>query len=91
MDKKLLPRNFFRDNPLDKMSAPLIAHFSMTAGFDEKLQNGIFWRERSSPSARHGSRRKKQRSPGLKRVTQSSNLFEMTMTSPTVKRFVKRF
>ena len=42
MDKKLLPRNFFRDNPLDKMSAPLIAHFSMTAGFDEKLQNAIW-------------------------------------------------
>ena len=75
MDKKLLPKNFFKDNPLDKMSAPLIAHFSMTAGFNEK----------------YGSRRKKQRSPGLKRVTQSSNLFEMTMTSPTVKRFVKRF
>ena len=42
MDKKLLPRNFFRDNPLDKMSAPLIAHFSMTAGFDEKLQNAMW-------------------------------------------------
>ena len=42
MDKKLLPRNFFRDNPLDKMSAPLIAHFSMTAGFNEKLQNAIW-------------------------------------------------
>ena len=42
MDKKLLPRNFFRDNPLDKMSATLIAHFSMTAGFDEKLQNAIW-------------------------------------------------
>ena len=42
MDKKLLPKNFFKDNPLDKMSAPLIAHFSMTAGFDEKLQNAIW-------------------------------------------------
>ena len=42
MDKKLLPRNFFWYNLLDKMSAPLIAHFSMTAGFDEKLQNAIW-------------------------------------------------
>lgn len=42
MDKKLLPKNFFKDNPLDKMSAPLIAHFSMTAGFNEKLQNAIW-------------------------------------------------
>ena len=42
MDKKLLPKNFFRDNPLDKMSAPLIAHFSMTAGFNEKLQNAMW-------------------------------------------------
>ena len=43
MDKKLLPRNFFKDNPLDKMSAPLIAHFSMTAGFNEKLQNAMWY------------------------------------------------
>ena len=42
MDKKLLPKNFFKDNPLDQMSAPLIAHFSMTAGFNEKLQNAIW-------------------------------------------------
>lgn len=42
MDKKLLPKNFFKDNPLDKMSAPLIAHFSMTAGFNEKLQNAMW-------------------------------------------------
>ena len=42
MDKKLLPKKFFKDNPLDKMSAPLIAHFSMTAGFNEKLQNAIW-------------------------------------------------
>ena len=42
MDKKLLPKNFFKDNPLDKMSAPLIAHFSMTAGFNEKLQKAIW-------------------------------------------------
>lgn len=38
MDKGLLPKNFFRDHPLDEMSAPLIAHFSMTAGFQENLQ-----------------------------------------------------
>ena len=42
MDKKLLPKKFFKDNPLDKMSAPLIAHFSMTAGFNEKLQNAMW-------------------------------------------------
>lgn len=42
MDKKLLPKNFFRDNPLDKMSAPLVAHFSMTAGFNEKLQAAMW-------------------------------------------------
>lgn len=42
MDKKLLPKNFFRDNPLDKMSAPLMAYFSMTAGFNEKLQNTLW-------------------------------------------------
>ena len=42
MDKKLLPKNFFRDNPLDKMSPPLIAHFSMTAGFNEELQNAMW-------------------------------------------------
>ena len=38
MDTKLLPADFFQDNPLDELSAPLVAHFSMTAGFNEKLQ-----------------------------------------------------
>lgn len=38
MGKGLLPKNFFRDHPLDEMSAPLIAHFSMTAGFQDELQ-----------------------------------------------------
>ena len=42
MDKKLLPKNFFKDNPLDKMSSPIIAHITMTAGFHEKLQKSIW-------------------------------------------------
>lgn len=42
MDKKLLPKNFFRDNPLDEMSAPLLAHFSITTGFNEKLQEAMW-------------------------------------------------
>lgn len=39
MDKKLLPKNFFKENPLDRLSAPQIAYFAMTAGFHEKIQN----------------------------------------------------
>ena len=39
MDKKLLPKNFFKENPLDQLSAPQIAYFAMTVGFDEKIQN----------------------------------------------------
>ena len=39
MDKKLLPKNFFQDNPLDELSAPLIAYFSMRVGFNERLQD----------------------------------------------------
>lgn len=42
MNKKLLPKNFFRDNPLDEISAPKVAYFSMTAGFNEKLQNAMW-------------------------------------------------
>lgn len=42
MDKKLLPKNFFKNNPLDRLSTPQIAYFSMTAGFDEKLQNAMW-------------------------------------------------
>lgn len=42
MDKKLLPKNFFKDNPLDQMSTPQIAYFSMTAGFNDKLQNAMW-------------------------------------------------
>lgn len=39
MDKKLLPKNFFQDNPLDELPAPLIAYFSMRVGFNERLQD----------------------------------------------------
>ena len=42
MDIKLLPKNFFRDNPLDQMSSPLVAHFSMTAGLNEKIQAAMW-------------------------------------------------
>ena len=42
MDKKLLPKNFFKNNPLDQMSTPQIAYFSMTAGFDDRLQNAMW-------------------------------------------------
>lgn len=42
MDTKLLPEDFFQDNPLDELSAPLVAHFSMTAGFNEKLQAAMW-------------------------------------------------
>jgi len=41
MDFKLLPNAFFRRNPLEQLSAATIAHFSMTAGFDERLQKKI--------------------------------------------------
>ena len=39
MDKKLLPKNFFKDNPLDQLSAAQIAYFAMTAGFEEKFRD----------------------------------------------------
>ena len=37
MDKKLLPKNFFKDNPLDQLSAAQIAYFAMTTGFRRKI------------------------------------------------------
>ncbi len=41
MDFNLLPKSFFKNNPLEQMSAALIAHFTMTAGFDERIQAKI--------------------------------------------------
>ena len=41
MDKKLLPKNFFKNNPLKEISAAKIAHFTMTAGFEERLNDAI--------------------------------------------------
>ena len=50
MGEKILPKGFFRNNPLDKFSAASIAHFTMTAGFNnetcqmlnEVTQKGIY-------------------------------------------------
>lgn len=42
MEKNLLPKNFFKDNPLDQMSTPQIAYFAMTAGFNDKLQSAMW-------------------------------------------------
>jgi len=41
MDFKLLPKSFFKKNPLDQMSAAVIAYLFMTAGPDERLQGKI--------------------------------------------------
>ncbi len=39
MDYKLLPKSFFQKNPLDEISAAMIAYFSMTDFFNERLQS----------------------------------------------------
>lgn len=41
MSNNLLPKKFFRDNPLEEMSSPAIALFSMEMGFNEKLQSAV--------------------------------------------------
>lgn len=41
MDKKLLPKHFFRDNHLARLSAPLIAYTSVTMDNDVKYQAEI--------------------------------------------------
>ena len=43
MDKKLLSKNFFKDNPLDETSAAMFADFSLVMDFaeDQKLQEEI--------------------------------------------------
>ncbi len=39
MDYKLLPKSFFQKNPLKEISAAMIAYFSMTDLFNERLQS----------------------------------------------------
>ena len=42
MEYNQLPKGFFKKNPLDQLSAANIAYFSITAGFDEDLENEVF-------------------------------------------------
>lgn len=42
MEYNLLPKGFFQKNPLKQVSSANIAYFSMTAGFDERLDKAIF-------------------------------------------------
>lgn len=37
MDQKRLPKDFFKNNPLDKISSAMIADFSLRTQFDERL------------------------------------------------------
>lgn len=41
MDQSVLPKNFFKNEPLEEMSTALIAHFSMTALFADKLETAV--------------------------------------------------
>lgn len=38
-DKKLLPKNFFKDNPLDELSAARFAHVAMTALWNDEFRD----------------------------------------------------
>ena len=42
MEYNQLPKGFFKKNPLNQLSSANIAYFSMTAGFDERLEKEIF-------------------------------------------------
>lgn len=42
MDKKLLPKNFFKDNPLDEMSTARFAHSVMTAMWNDEFRD-LMW------------------------------------------------
>lgn len=42
MEYNLLPKGFFQKNPLKQVPSANIAYFSMTAGFDERLDKAIF-------------------------------------------------
>lgn len=41
MDKKLLPKNFFKDNPLDELSAARFAYVAMTALWNDEFRDKI--------------------------------------------------
>ena len=41
MEEKLLPKGFFKKNPLDGISAAKLQHFKMTCGFQEKCNQII--------------------------------------------------
>ena len=41
MDRKLLPKNFFRDNPLDEMSTARLADFSIRTVLKDDLNNEL--------------------------------------------------
>ena len=42
MNYQQLPKNFFKKNPLNQLSAANIAYFSMTAGFDDQINSMMF-------------------------------------------------
>ena len=42
MDCNQLPKGFFKKNRLNELSSANIAYFSMTSGFDERLEKKIF-------------------------------------------------
>ena len=41
MEQGLLPKNFFKNEPLEEMSTAIIAHFSMTALFADRLETAV--------------------------------------------------
>ena len=42
MDTNQLPKNFFKKNPVDQLSAAYIGYFSMSTGFTAQLETEIF-------------------------------------------------
>ena len=41
MDQSLLPKNFFKNEPLEEMSTAILAHFSMTALFADQMEAAV--------------------------------------------------
>lgn len=41
MDKSLLPKDFFKNEPLEERSTAILAHFSMTALFADRLETAV--------------------------------------------------
>ena len=41
MDQSLLPKNFFKNEPLEEMSTAILAHFSMTALFADRMEAAV--------------------------------------------------